>query len=262
MAVAGKQVGGRAVSYLSVRRSRPPAFYEIGHGTTKRYVDFHRSLSGELMKPRSGEEEAVECLLAFLGRIDVSATSADWGRASASLDHIGAKLADATLQRGVNYENMVRRRVADVADRFPEANTTSGLLRVLKKRGAPAVLQMQAGAKPSTFLALAKVLDERSVETVADLRSFLSDRWHANSLRRVKGVGPKTVSFLKLLVGLDAVAVDMHILAALQEAGVPPCDPSEAEALIGLVANRLGKRMTDIDALIWQYQAGLRRRTT
>ena len=38
MAVAGKQVGGRAVSYLSVRRGRPPAFYESGHGTTKRYA--------------------------------------------------------------------------------------------------------------------------------------------------------------------------------------------------------------------------------
>ena len=38
MAVAGKQVGGRAVSYLSVRRGRPPAFYESGHGTTKRYT--------------------------------------------------------------------------------------------------------------------------------------------------------------------------------------------------------------------------------
>ncbi len=36
MAVAGTQVGGRAVSYLSVRRGRPPAFYEIGHGTTER----------------------------------------------------------------------------------------------------------------------------------------------------------------------------------------------------------------------------------
>ena len=39
MAGLAKQVGGRAVSYLSVPRGRPPAFYESGHGTTKRYVD-------------------------------------------------------------------------------------------------------------------------------------------------------------------------------------------------------------------------------
>ncbi len=35
MAGLAKQVGGRAVSYLSVRRGRPPASYGSGHGTTK-----------------------------------------------------------------------------------------------------------------------------------------------------------------------------------------------------------------------------------
>ena len=39
MAAIAKQVGGRALSYLSVTRGRPPAFYESGHGTTIRYPD-------------------------------------------------------------------------------------------------------------------------------------------------------------------------------------------------------------------------------
>ena len=38
MAASGKQVGGRALSYLEVRRGRPPAFYGSGHSTTKRYA--------------------------------------------------------------------------------------------------------------------------------------------------------------------------------------------------------------------------------
>ena len=42
MADLAKQVGGRAFSYLTVRRGRPPAFYESGHGTTKLYVDLRR----------------------------------------------------------------------------------------------------------------------------------------------------------------------------------------------------------------------------
>ena len=37
-----KQVGGRALSYLSVQRGRPPAFYESGHSTTRRYADSRR----------------------------------------------------------------------------------------------------------------------------------------------------------------------------------------------------------------------------
>ena len=45
MAASGKQVGGRAVSYLSVRRGRPPASYGSGHSTTQRYADRRRMRS-------------------------------------------------------------------------------------------------------------------------------------------------------------------------------------------------------------------------
>ena len=38
-AALGKQVGGRALSYTSVRRGRPPASYGSGRSTTKRYAD-------------------------------------------------------------------------------------------------------------------------------------------------------------------------------------------------------------------------------
>ncbi len=38
MAAVAKQVGGRALSYLSVQRGRPPASYGSGHSTTKRYA--------------------------------------------------------------------------------------------------------------------------------------------------------------------------------------------------------------------------------
>ncbi len=204
---------------------------------------------------RTGEQEAVDNVINFINRIDTSRIPTNWGRASARYEHIGAKLADATLQRGVNYERTVRRRVERMVDEYPEAGTTSGLLRLLKKVGAPTMLQMAAGAKPHTFLWLAKELAAREIDTVSELTIFLSDRWHANSLRRVKGVGPKTVSFLKLVVGLDAVAVDMHVLAALKAAGVPPCDPSEAEQLLTLVARRLGMSVSEVDALIWQHQS-------
>ena len=38
MAALMQQVGGRALSYLSVQRGRPPASYGSGHSTTKRYA--------------------------------------------------------------------------------------------------------------------------------------------------------------------------------------------------------------------------------
>ena len=45
MAAVVKQVGGRAFSYLSVRRGRPPASYGSGHSTTKRYADIQEFIA-------------------------------------------------------------------------------------------------------------------------------------------------------------------------------------------------------------------------
>lgn len=177
------------------------------------------------------------------------------GRASEHLDHVGAKLADAALQRGTNYENNVRHRVERIAREFPQAAIISGLVALLDERGAGAVLDLSGGPKLRTFEDLARELLKQDVEAVADLRALLSDRWRANRLRRIDGVGAKTVSFLKLLVGLDAVAVDMHILAALEAAEVAPCDPSEVESLFRLASEQLGRPMRDLDAIIWRHHS-------
>ena len=39
MAAVGWRLGGRALSYLKVRRGRPTAFHGSGHSTTKRYAE-------------------------------------------------------------------------------------------------------------------------------------------------------------------------------------------------------------------------------
>ena len=46
-----KQVGGHALSYLSVARGRPPAFYESGRSTTKRYRDMAEYCTAQTLVP-------------------------------------------------------------------------------------------------------------------------------------------------------------------------------------------------------------------
>jgi hypothetical protein len=205
--------------------------------------------------PTSGEAEAVARLVAFVRGIKTTGSLREYGRASAPFDHIGAKPTDATLQRGTNYETTVRGRVEPLATQYPDAATTSGLMSLISSTGAAKLLGVKGGPKPRTFEALAAALAAGNIETVADLREFLSDRWHANSLRRISGVGAKTVAFLKLVVGLDALAVDRHILEAFEAAGVPPCDSSETELLAVLAAHELGIPLTELDSLLWVYQS-------
>jgi hypothetical protein len=204
----------------------------------------------------SGEDQEAAKLVAYVRSLGSVNERPPWNRASAQCEHIGAKLADATLQRGVNYEHGVRARVEKVAA-YPEATTTGGLLRLLKERGPKTLLGIASGPKPATFQGLAEALDNERVDSVEELRSFLRDRWMANRLRRVPGVGPKTIAFLKLVCGLDAVAVDRHVLAALRKAGIAPCDPSEAAQLFARAAKEMGKPMADMDALLWRKRPSI-----
>src|SRR3954453_4890994 len=68
------------------------------------------------------------------------------------------------------------------------------------------ILNLKSGRKLRTIVELTKFLVDQGVQTTSDLRTWLHAGGNASSLMSVHGVGPKTVSFLKLLVGLDAVA--------------------------------------------------------
>jgi len=74
-------------------------------------------------------------------------------------------------------------------------------------------------------------------------------------LLTVHGVGPKTVSFLKLLVGLDAIAVDRQILRFVQGAGVDLKAPDLVEAILTKAGKKLGLTGAQVDQLVWRSMA-------
>lgn len=59
----------------------------------------------------------------------------------------------------------------------------------------------------------------RSIATEDCLREWLQLPNNAAHLRGTKGIGPKTVDYLKMLVGIPAVAVDRHIRTFVHRAG-------------------------------------------
>ena len=79
-------------------------------------------------------------------------------------------------------------------------------------------------------------------------------------LMTVYGVGPKTVSFLKLLVGLDAIAVDRQVLRFVQEAGVDLKTPNLVEAILTKAGKQLGLSGAQVDQLVWRSMAARDRR--
>lgn len=60
-------------------------------------------------------------------------------------DHMGALITDAVLQAGIHYDSVVKPRALHVQN-LPEANTTSGFLKVLSQQGPETLIKFH-GAK-------------------------------------------------------------------------------------------------------------------
>jgi hypothetical protein len=220
-------------------------------------VNFHRTA---IARVSTDESRDVERLVARLRELGPLEARPPWGRASARYDHMGAKLADAVLQSGVGYEVFVRPRVDRIVVDYPTGRTTSGFLLHLHSDGPTKVLNLRCGRKLRTIVELATFLINVGVETTADLRSWLQVAGHSPLLMTVHGVGPKTVSFLKLLVGLDAIAVDRQVLRFVQEASVDLKAPELVEAILTKAGKQLGLSGADVDQLVWRSMAARKRR--
>ena len=177
------------------------------------------------------------------------------GACQARYDHMGAKLADAVLQRAVKYEVFVRPRVDRIARAYPTGKTTSGFRALLRSELPNEGPQCEGGSKPRTIVELAQFFVDQGVETTKDLRRWLRVARNPPSLMTVHGVGPKTVNFLKLLVGLDAIAVDRQILRFVREAGVDLKTPHVVEAILTKAGKRLGLSGAQVDQLVWRSLA-------
>jgi hypothetical protein len=170
---------------------------------------------------------------------------------------MGATLADAVLQRGIDYKAVVEPRVKSLKVAYPEAITTSAFARVLELYGAPKVLQWTDGPKPRTLVVLVNVLLQNGIETEEDLRVWLELPASITCLHQIKGIKDKTTDYLKILVGAQTVAVDMHLFGFLEEAGAPTRDYAEARGILLEVAKILGVGASQLDHSIWLYRSSL-----
>lgn len=168
--------------------------------------------------------------------------------------HMGAVLSEAVLQAGVNYRTVVLPRVEKLKHDHPRASTTSAFLDLLSQRGPEQLLDFR-GAKIDRLLALVNFLKREGVETTEDFAEWLRDASHLERLGRLPGMGPKTVDYLQILVGLDSTAIDRHLTRALREAGLTPGDYHQQKAVIEEAAGLLGVDKATLDYSLWLYMS-------
>ncbi len=172
---------------------------------------------------------------------------------SPTYNHMGAVLSDSVLQSGLNYRTVVEPRVVHILTQHPEASTTPVFLELLERYGAKQVLQWRHDEKPRRLCDLTAFFVNHEVYTERTLRHWLSDPANCTRLREVKGVGEKTVDYMKKLVGLESVAVDRHIRRFIRDAGLPCDDYAEIQAVVERAAMLLGTTCSGLDRAMWHY---------
>jgi endonuclease III len=174
-------------------------------------------------------------------------------RASACYNHIGATLCDTILQAGLNYRTVVRPRVQNIIRRWPTARSTSKFLLLISRHGLNGVLAWQHPEKPIRICKLAEFLAGHDLETEGELSQWLRSDGNCESLRGLRGVGPKTVDYLKSLVGVPTVAVDRHVRTFVRWAGIDATGYDEIRELVCMAADTLKIERHAFDHAIWNY---------
>ncbi|HEY5473615.1 MAG TPA: hypothetical protein VIK32_10540, partial [Candidatus Limnocylindrales bacterium] len=181
-------------------------------------------------------------------------------------NHMGATITDAVLQAGLRYKTVVWPKVKHVMEAFPEAATTSGFLAVLRERGGEAVVHWTHPEKLGRMKAAAELFIAEGIESEVDLRRWLCGggaecRANVAKLAAVRGIGPKTIDYFKILCGeQDTAAADVHLMRFLELAGAHVGDYEQARTVIAEAAPLLGVSAARLDHSIWTYMSKAGRR--
>ncbi|WP_429072188.1 hypothetical protein [Aeromonas veronii] len=173
----------------------------------------------------------------------------------ANYNHIGATVADAILQANNNYKNNVKPRVNRILTRYPTSRTTSSVLNTLQSIPIEEFLNWQCNDRASRFFLVLNLFAAEGIETETDLRKWLSQEVNLPKLRAIRGIGPKTIDYFKILVGISTCAIDRHLLKFLELAGLSHCSYTEAQSIINMTADTMGVDRALLDHSIWQYMS-------
>lgn len=170
-------------------------------------------------------------------------------------NHLGALLADASLQAGLNYSAVVRPRIQRILAEYPHANSVKALTTIIADGQLPSFLGWQHQTKLARFILLVNTLKSLGVGTLVDLRGRLDDDEFCSELMRINGVGPKTIDYMACLVGLEAVAVDRHIMNYARKAGVYHGEYYYLRRVFCFAADLLNISRREFDAWVWRKEA-------
>ena len=231
---------------------------QVWERTTAMSYDPSHENDSRAREPVVSLDDKAHALLAYIAKTPAFQTNKepDYG----NYRHMGATISAAILQAGLNWETTVQPRIGRLRTQFPQAETTSGFLRLLTQRGHVDVLTAgrttrnrneSLGSHISYF--------PRKWRRRRNLKNWLLQAGNDVRLLALHGVGEKTVDFLKILVRIPTNAVDRHLNGFLAAAGVEASGYRETHDIIDRAADLGGIDRIVFDFSIWRYMAEKRK---
>ena len=158
--------------------------------------------------------------------------------------NMAATLTDSVLQAGMNYKSVVYPRVYNILSKYSDYRTTCDFIILFQTIPIEEIIQWKNKRKQNTICNLALYLAE-----------WILDDGNAESLLEINGVGRKTIDYMKLLSGQQAIPIDRHMFQFLEIAGVLTADYKEASRILRKTASVLEVGESVLDKTIWNYMS-------
>lgn len=167
--------------------------------------------------------------------------------------HMGATITDSILQAGINYKNVVFPRVKKLLYEYPLYKTTADFLVLMQVIPLSNLICWKNDIKLERITRLSWFFYNAGIDTERDLSNWLIDDTNVNKLLLLDGIGPKTIDYLKIMAGGQAIAIDRHLLKFLQLADIQIKSYSDARYLFCRSAELLQISQFELDSRIWEF---------
>ncbi len=176
-------------------------------------------------------------------------------KAQQGYNHIGALLTDSILQPGLNYKTVVYPRVQRLLNCYPDSRTTKDFLLILQSGVIKKTINWNNEIKIKRLFAITIFLHNENVECEVDLKRWIMEDSNKEKLRLINGIGPKTIDYMKNLMGVSTVAVDRHVKKFVFQAGVEATEYDEIKKIVEFSADLLRIPRINLDYSIWKYES-------
>ena len=171
--------------------------------------------------------------------------------------HMGATITDAILQAGMNYKSVVYPRVEKLLTNYSDYRSTCDFIILFKTEPLKKIINWANDEKLKRIENLTWFLFERGINNEDELSLWLTEEENVTNLRKIKGIGPKTIDYLKMLSGTQAIPIDRHLFKFLELAGIFTSKYEYANKLYSNAAEALKLRKTELDSKIWSYMTSI-----